>query len=1440
MVTTNRYRDLLSLLPPGKDFENRNEWLPFRDAPYEFQFQTTLTEQRFSVLLNDVRYPDITTDVDGLAIFRTVPALEPDDYTVVIEAVNALNPLSYQTTFAIRNIATWFASWAEVLEELDDEIEQMRLAQSIDTVTAKYIADVYGQRVRQSQPSTYLLNEYRKMLIAMRPAYRHFGAHPYGLSQIVEAFTSVSPFTVPTAWRPHFKCGTQLLSNGNFQTRSRVWTQELAPAGATNLVRDLPLINRQSRVYVHPSLTGTVTTANLRQPPTPQHLSVTFTAALAVTIVGLDELGETVSEVVPDPSIVPASGETYATETIFSAISSVSNSGTACSVGLADDRFVSVLRVGDHNLPSSAVDLTFYGATTAIGDGGLFQLAWGNGDTVTVPTANVATLLDIGRMARINGLVELAAGGVATYDLNPSTAHIAHYHDRLILDVDRLGVLSVDLGAGTPIASINIPDAVTAINDAFDADVRYPGTDYTGTAYSVAGTEGDDNECLTLQAFERTSTLNDTLSSIKFAPGPCDASIAIFGLPRTSSHLVVGVVGSTVVVGDGDVLPVVKSTDTTPFRRRYKARIRGLRKTVESGDLSAIDGNDSSVYMSFSLDNYTFTAADIGGWVRWVDASNSDNDGIHRIIAVDSGDCTLIHEKSGDTPQGLFGVVGATTGEGAVYGKGEILTVQDVTGSTVTFTAAPAYAWPAAAIFELVNETPYTVGASDGLGELDIELNSDMRPYHDFGGAISHVAGNTWALTSARANFTGLTIGTILRLADCENEENDGDFAITAVTSATEIRFTNALGIAEGSSTAPTGLEWSLDVLDPSDALIDPVTPLGALLPDEWFVSDGTATVQLANDNINDSVTGLLVPSRTILTTSADVSIQTNCAAALNYKGLPLTISFWLQEFSEDETPYTIDVSFNDGTDFFEVVSSSENTRTILVADTLEGPLNPFKVSGSFFVPYDAETCIIRLTRELISVDPASFSIEKATLTSETGSGLFLGRNTVIRHAKRAKFGEVLYVWASEELTTEEKTDLGLPLDTTSLPALPGHIDRVVNSHGWWDRVDVSEFDDSTDPSTRNNLRGEYDSIDWLAADSDSLLSNMEVVVGTPSKMSHVRPTRLSRVELEELALVDAGGGDVEATLVFSSNHTGTFPQDPNTGLGSGARLYEVREDDTTLVNADGLVTVIPAGTLIPVPDTLDDDSVQPWVFTAADTIKIFAEYLNTSATYVFDYDVLMQATTRPFAIEAAGADATEYVWLADLAAYKRHEVEELQRERVVQVSFDADFTASIKERADLSLESIDIAQLVQDNGSVQTTIHALNWGFVDSKTIRIDAGLFDANSIYELTYTARVPHIETPVEITLEWRASNDEADLTDDLIDWVEIENGQVLTPFHDTGDDVATNNVLAFHQLRVTCKGVEDVRDLRVFGLGVKGIRLFAGDDSNAPGIITPLSE
>lgn len=1060
--------------------------------------------------------------------------------------------------------------------------------------------------------------------------------------------------------------------------------------------------------------------------------------------------------------LVPPTADTgtFRSETVFTSIDSLQAYGVdPIAIGLADSHFVSLLDAGDYLEPGATIDLTWTGS------GSEFEL--GAGDAAE-PTSE-GDLFDVSRRALIVGNT---TGGGSFASLTKGAA----LHNRLY----------IDSGSGPVTFSINSPYTVANI-------VSQLG----GIAFEVSnGVQA----AVGLSASGRLRVL----------PGPADASPIIFG-PVSSTFLSSTASSTTISVEDADRLP------TEPFQ----ARIRGLRAASQFGSIAAL-ADPYTATLTRTTGSYNFTSDDIGQHVHIV-SGHADNQGVHRIIAVNSTtQVVLQHEPT---------TVDFTNASGQgynVYGQGELVNVIANNRGGIdqlTLETATEFVWPVGATFEVVTEVPLADDFYPGLGRVRVALDETYRPYHDHGDSLSFASGIV-TLASTRLDSTGLS-GASVTISDAVNAGNNGTFTVSGV-GANLVTFTNASGVSETND----DFEWSID--DPP-AVTDTLDIVGADMPDDWMI-DGPG---IADPGNSSSVTtlqqrGALNPSNILLTTDDDdngITWQIEEPHALDFRGLELRVSLWVQELSAASSVYSLTVSF-DGTTFSAVPIALPAATTLVntVYDATDEVASQLvhQYTGTFFVPYHATRCILRFHRTSAASGEV-FAFERASLTLESFGGA--DTQQIVRSAKREKFGEFLYVWSPEELEAEHITYLGLPPTadmaspadpSTSLPATlsddettitprsykAGHIDYVTPAHGYWDRRDVTEYSGTQ----AVNLAGFYTSEDWVPVNIGEGLIGLDIVVGVPARVSYLAPSNApSYIEGEILNVTDGGSGTGIADLGALTAHEGP------TSEPIAAHLYELRSVDTIIPNpSTGRSTIIPAGHPIPVPEDQADGEVDlPWYFTGTNSIKISAAYFNPSSEYVIDYESLTRVTTTGFQLPSNRA---EFVWMIDAPIYTRSAPRQVPTDVTVPLNFSlTTFSASIGGVVDLTTG----ATLTRDDGETKTTLDSQSWFFLDARNVKIDATQLDIDSVYTLTYRQLALLVDSPVGVELEWRSADFHVDLA--TADWLPVHEADIASPYIAPAGNPTGNTPRPWHQLRATFTGIQDVHDLRVLGLGLKGVRL-----------------
>jgi hypothetical protein len=631
----------------------------------------------------------------------------------------------------------------------------------------------------------------------------------------------------------------------------------------------------------------------------------------------------------------------------------------------------------------------------------------------------------------------------------------------------------------------------------------------------------------------------------------------------------------------------------------------------------------------------------------------------------------------------------------------------------------------------------------------------------------------------------------------------------------------------------------------PATAQTSSLTLTGTYVPDGWRAYNVTGTGQDP---------GLVRPRRVLFDVNAAGFALERRFDVEAFRGHTLSARFWAQQHKGPAPGVTrnlqVRFSFDDGASWVTGTvpagavalsgAAAANPQpvvatgltSVLFQEDANGSLDPSVIYGEVLVPYDATDVLLRL--EDTTLVTTRISVEGCIVAALPTS--WLASSTIIRSEHRSKFGELLYVWSPELLTDAERDALGLEVVSPTSAATRGQIDRVVNAHGIWDRVDVSEYSGGD----AVNVRGTYTDVDWLGA----TLTNMEIVVGTPPRTSYIRPLYISLVENEPLVVVAPSN----ATLAETSAHGSAeafieevlladgvpVPATPlnTTTVGTAGAVgapdangYQLLTDGTanfptsvvgrsiTLAGTasaanDGVWIVVErpstttlrfdnpggaAAAIAPGTYTYNADGVLPWRFLSSTVVQIASvaagdpaaqAVFDSAANYVLSYRRLIQAVPGPFDLGASYAD---YVWFVDAVIWRRTEPSSTPFSQTESLVFFANFEATLSVAADTTATAV----LTRDNGLSATVVAAANWSFVDSRTVRIASTVFDAASIYTLTYVGLEPEFVRPAEVVLEMRSSN--VSLADVLLQsWRTV-----------TIDEVAPN--VRFHQVRATLSNI-----------------------------------
>jgi hypothetical protein len=522
----------------------------------------------------------------------------------------------------------------------------------------------------------------------------------------------------------------------------------------------------------------------------------------------------------------------------------------------------------------------------------------------------------------------------------------------------------------------------------------------------------------------------------------------------------------------------------------------------------------------------------------------------------------------------------------------------------------------------------------------------------------------------------------------------------------------------------------------------DSITVTGNDRPEGWFF-DASATVELIPGGVFNE--GRLSVSAT---STLDVYRKVN-PRALKYKGFIFDFGTWFNNPGTSLYNVRMDFSF-DGGSTWETTSPHTVNPTpgnVLVFFRSEHILR--NVTDSFWVRFH----ITNLG------SPGTVVIEEARLLQKNVSALFSGTNTVTRNRSRQFYGELLYLWSPDILTNSEKFSLGLPF--------PGHIDLVGQAHSQVDRFDVTEYDSSDDPK---NLKGVFTEADLLTG----ALTNLEVIIRTPARMSYLKPSSIGRILSESL------------TFSLIPPYVTTLSMTSNEDI------------DSCILYQDGVA--VPNNT---------------WQFNSSTEIQINSGY-SSSSVYTLDYNLLFQFESLGIDL---GSSYANYLWFVDYYKYGRLDANSIESLQTVAVVFNpSTFRAALPRRSNKNQTA---AQLLKDTGSSQTILQLSQWSFVDDKTINIDSGQYDPKASYFLTHEEVVLTRENISSCKFEVRQATTLLGLGG--ASYSEVERNSFL--------DITGS--LRYVQFRITIQNITDVRDIRLKSMCAKGLNLF-GINGYVPGL------
>jgi hypothetical protein len=584
---------------------------------------------------------------------------------------------------------------------------------------------------------------------------------------------------------------------------------------------------------------------------------------------------------------------------------------------------------------------------------------------------------------------------------------------------------------------------------------------------------------------------------------------------------------------------------------------------------------------------------------------------------------------------------------------------------------------------------------------------------------------------------------------------------------------------------------------------------------------------------------------------------QKNPGLLYDYEGFEVKFSAWF--LSHTMSLVSVDLSFT----FDAGATWVAGAPAIVAADAAGAGLeDPTYLEFSAIIPAEvtADNVWVRI-HAAQGVAGISFSVDAPHVDIKYITSRALGDTTVARSRHRQFFGELLYLWSPEPLTTVEQKFLGLQhkeanrnspfagvlitrisMDT---PAGNGTFEYEYNSAGPTQRIRWSSSAGSwgvglgwvvvlsDGPYTVASPDGSY-------LDVDVKMSALPVLPGTPPVAVSSKVVMISDITTDQ-GVVRRISPAHESLDIFDATEY-DLGGNPINLKGS---ISEVDFSVVSLINLE----IYPASpfrysfltpTILPVEDEqlafsgvpphtasllyesdqLQDEAIlfengisfpnNLWQFNSSNQIQIInpADY-NPAALYTISYNPLFQITTPLIDL---GMNFQDYMWLADYMLWDRMEHDPLSHEAIVPVYFTKETgQAKLHRRSDMVKTN---ATLYYEDPNGRVEIYPSSWRFIDPFTVAIDTSQFVAGAQYYLEHGEQRIYPKSGLIVKFEHRSGVDSPGCL--AAPWSEISRNQNVTVHQPAGGHVV-------HQLRLSVSSIRDLRDFRIRSVVLKGLHI-----------------
>jgi hypothetical protein len=594
---------------------------------------------------------------------------------------------------------------------------------------------------------------------------------------------------------------------------------------------------------------------------------------------------------------------------------------------------------------------------------------------------------------------------------------------------------------------------------------------------------------------------------------------------------------------------------------------------------------------------------------------------------------------------------------------------------------------------------------------------------------------------------------------------------------------------------------------------------------------------------------------------------QRNPGLLYDYEGFEVKFSGWFLSHTPVAPVITLSFTFDAGATWVT------GAPTVIASDTAGlGLEDPTYLEFSTIIPAEvtADNVWVRVGVSL-AAGGVRLSIDTPRVDIKYITSRALSTVTVARSRHRQFFGELVYLWSPEMLTTAEQKYLGLQHQEASrnspfagvmitsissdTPAGNGTFEYEYNSAGPSYRVRWNSSAGSWGPGLGWVVvlsDGSYilAALDGSHIDVDIVLSAMPAPTGTPPAVVLSKTVSISDVTTDQ-GLTRGIAPAHESIDIFDATEydSGGNP------INLKGSITEADFSMSALINLDiypgtpfrysfMTPTVLPVegetlafagvpphtASLLYESDQYQDEAVlfedgipfpnDLWQFNTSNQIQIInpADF-NPSAVYTINYNPIFQVTTPLLDL---GSLFQDYMWLADYMLWDRMEHDPVSQLVTVPLYFKRDSgRAGLPRRSDMAKAA---ATLYYESATGTVQVAPINWRFLDPFTVEMDPTGFIDGAQYFLTHGEVRIYPQSSLRVRFEHRSGVNSAACL--AATWSDVSRNENVTVHQLSGGH-------AVHQLRLSVSSIRDLRDFRIRSVVLKGLHIH-GASPYLPGL------